>query len=110
MRVLALCLILVATLCAHAILKESIPAPRGIVRGPGTEFRLKFNSRIDASRSRLSVENGGGTRPVRIVAQPSPDTLVGDANGLQPGPAVLRWQVFAVDGHLTRGELPFEVR
>lgn len=110
MRVIALCLVLVASLWAHAILKESTPAARGIVQGPHTEFRLKFNSRIDGSRCRLSVENAGGTRAVKIAVQPSPDTLVGEANGLQPGPAVLRWQVFAVDGHLTRGELPFEVR
>ena len=110
MKVLALGLVLFASLWAHAILKESTPAPRGVVHAPGAQIRLRFNSRIDGSRSRLSVENAGGTRPVRIVAQPSPDTLVGEANGLQPGPAVLRWQVFAVDGHITRGELPFEVR
>ena len=110
MRLVALSLVVFTSLWAHAILKESTPAPHGVVHGPDTEVRLKFNSRIDGARCRLSVENGGATHPVRISAQPSPDTLVGEIKGLQPGGAVLRWQVFALDGHLTRGELPFEVR
>ena len=110
MRMLILCLVLLSSLWGHAILKESTPSARAVVQGPEVAIRLRFNSRIDAARSRLSVENAGASKPVKIAAQPSPDTLTGEAGGLVPGPAVLRWQVFAVDGHLTRGELPFEVR
>jgi methionine-rich copper-binding protein CopC len=102
--------LLAASLWAHAILTESNPAPRAVVQGPDVALRLKFNSRIDASHSRLSLQNGRESRPVKITAQPSPDTLEGQLKGLVPGPAVLRWQVLAVDGHITRGELPFEVR
>ena len=28
---------------------------------------------------------------------------------LQPGDYVARWQVLAVDGHITRGDVPFTV-
>jgi methionine-rich copper-binding protein CopC len=30
--------------------------------------------------------------------------------GLERGEYVLRWQVLASDGHITRGEVPFRVR
>lgn len=103
-------LVLAGSLWAHAILVDSDPAPRAVVPGPDVALRLKFNSRIDAPHSRLSLVNGRDSRPVKIGAQPSPDTLVGRVTGLVPGRAVLRWQVLAVDGHITRGELPFEVR
>ena len=111
MRLKVFCVILaVIPLWAHAILLDSNPAPRGVVQGPDVVLRLKFNSRIDGSRSRLYLKNAGESRPVKISAQPSPDTLVGNVTGLVPGEAVVQWQVLAIDGHITRGELPFEVR
>ena len=104
-------LVLLATLVwAHAILVDSDPSPHGVVHGPNAAFRLKFNSRVDASHSRLSVENAHISRAVKIDSQPSPETLVGHVSGLIPGDAVLRWQVLAVDGHITRGELPFNIQ
>jgi len=38
------------------------------------------------------------------------DILSATANDLKPGEYQLRWQVLAVDGHITRGEIPFTVR
>jgi methionine-rich copper-binding protein CopC len=29
--------------------------------------------------------------------------------GIQPGSYRLRWQVLALDGHITRGDIPFTV-
>jgi methionine-rich copper-binding protein CopC len=111
MRLAAVCLMLgCGYLWAHAILVESTPAVRGVVEGPDLALRLKFNSRIDASRSRLYLVNGGASRQIKIIAQPSPDTLEGHVKGLVSGDAVVRWQVLAADGHITRGELPFQVR
>jgi len=37
------------------------------------------------------------------------DHLVGEADALAPGDYVLHWQVLAVDGHITRGDIPFSV-
>ncbi len=31
------------------------------------------------------------------------------ASGLRPGTYKLRWQVLAIDGHITRGDIPFRV-
>src|SRR5262245_39729252 len=109
-RVLICLLAAAAVLWSHAVLKDSNPRAHGVVMGPEATLELKFNVRIDASRSRLYLQNGGALRPVRVTAQPSPDTLMSDLTGLSSGDAVLRWQVLAVDGHITRGELPFTVR
>jgi methionine-rich copper-binding protein CopC len=99
-----------ASLSAHAILMDSSPAPHGAATGPDVVIRLKFNSRIDGPRSRLWVENAGSLQTVGIAPQPSPEILVGHAKDLKPGPSRLRWQVLAIDGHITRGELSFIVR
>jgi methionine-rich copper-binding protein CopC len=36
-----------------------------------------------------------------------PDSLAAEIEGLVPGRYRLRWQVLAVDGHITRGDIPF---
>ena len=37
------------------------------------------------------------------------DVLAASAT-LTPGAYVMRWQVLAVDGHITRGDVPFTVQ
>jgi methionine-rich copper-binding protein CopC len=96
---------------AHAVLLETNPPVRGTISGPEVTFRLRFNCRIDAARSVLQlVLSDGTTRPLAVGAQSSPDTLSVKASGIQTGRVTLRWQVLAADGHITRGELPFQVR
>ena len=95
---------------AHAILKESTPAVRATVHGPEVAIRLKFNARIDAGASRLYLNGPTRTQPVRITAQTSPDTLLATVTDLKPGDYQIQWQVLAMDGHITRGELPFTVK
>lgn len=96
---------------AHAILLESKPAAKGNVAGPDVKFWLRFNVRIDASRSRLTLVATDGSQPtLKSVKQPSPDTLTAEALGLKPGEYHLRWQVLASDGHITRGNIPFTVK
>jgi copper resistance protein C len=95
---------------AHAILVESTPAVNSVVRGPEISIRLRFNSRIDASRSRLTlVRPDGAIEPLKIQEQPSPDTLASGAGALKAGGHRIRWQVLASDGHITRGEILFTV-
>jgi hypothetical protein len=95
---------------AHAILLESTPAAKSAVTGPDVSFRLRFNVRIDASRSRLTlVSSTGAARPLILEKQPSADILTTKATGLEPGEYHLQWQVLASDGHITRGDIPFRV-
>jgi hypothetical protein len=47
--------------------------------------------------------------PVAIEKSGPADHLAGEADALAPGDYVLHWQVLAVDGHITRGDIPFRV-
>lgn len=112
-RVLSVALALLLTAFsayAHAILKESSPALHGSVQGPAVKIRLKFNSRIDAAHSRIYLKGDDGVRPIEIAGQTLPDTLLGEVKGVKPGEYRIQWQVLAIDGHITRGEVPFTVR
>jgi copper resistance protein C len=102
--------LIVAAAIAHAVLLESIPALKSSVAGPDVPLKLRFNVRIDAARSRLTlVEPNGPSQTLEIRGQDAPNTISAEAKGLQPGAYRLRWQVLASDGHITRGEILFTV-
>lgn len=107
---LLLLFLITPSLHAHAILITASPKANQVVAGPDISVQLRFNSRIDAKRSRVTLIAGDGSKsPLLIENQTSPDMVVGQLKGLNPGLYVIRWQVLAVDGHITRGELPFQV-
>ena len=102
--------LIVSSAAAHAILLESTPALKGAVAGPDVPLKLRFNVRIDASRSRLTLlDPDGSSQTLAISGQDPPNTISAQAKGLLPGAYRLRWQVLASDGHITRGEIPFTV-
>jgi len=95
---------------AHAILKEASPALNSTVKGPNLAINLRFNVRIDGTRSRLHlVAPDGTTSTLTISGQATPDTLQSQAKGLKPGAYKLQWNVLASDGHMSKGEIPFTV-
>jgi hypothetical protein len=94
---------------AHAILKESVPAAHAVLSGGNVAIRLKFNSRIDAAHSRLTLAGISGNQNLEIDKKADPDLLVGQAKDVKAGEYRIQWQVLAVDGHITRGEVPFTV-
>jgi methionine-rich copper-binding protein CopC len=103
--------LLACTAQAHAIVLSAAPAQRETVAGPNVPVILRFNSRVDAKRSRLIlVTPGGEQRTLAITEAPAGDSLVSEAKDLKSGAYILRWQVLAADGHITRGELPFTVK
>ena len=92
---------------AHAILLEGMPAAGQSVAAGKIRVVLRFNSRIDAMRSRIALVEGNDTRVLTIAAGATPDVLEAEVEVM---PAqVLRWQVLAIDGHITRGEIRFNV-
>jgi hypothetical protein len=96
---------------AHAVLLSSTPQKNGFVSGPDVTINLKYNSRIDGARSTLSLLKPDGTvEKLDSPAQPAPDVLSATSRRLSKGSYVLRWQVLAGDGHITRGEVPFQVQ
>jgi methionine-rich copper-binding protein CopC len=46
---------------------------------------------------------------LRIAPSGPPDLLEASAKLATPGAYVVRWQVLAIDGHITRGDVPFTV-
>jgi len=99
---------------AHAIILESSPAVDASVPGPDVPVLLRFNSRIDRARSNVSLAAASapkGAHPQTLPLAPtdSPEILKATAVGLAPGSYTLRWQVLSVDGHITRGDIPFKV-
>ena len=94
---------------AHAILVHSRPEAGGTAAAGPVEMEFRFNSRIDCSRSRLTlVAPERAPEVLRLLPDTPPDVLRTDAT-LRPGQYVVRWQVLAVDGHITRGDVPFAV-
>ena len=103
-------LALAAPAFAHAIVVAAEPAVGAVVHGPKMQIMLRFNSRIDAERSRLTLTApDGSARALMPAPSDAPDTLIAGVDGLASGSYRLRWQVLAVDGHITRGDIPFTV-
>lgn len=101
-----------APAAAHAVLTASTPARDATVAQGPTDIVLHYNSRIDRGRSVVTLELPDHQRArlgIENEAGP-PDTITVPADLRTPGPYVLRWQVLAVDGHITRGDVPFTVK
>src|ERR1700740_1635337 len=68
---------------AHAVLLESSPALKSSVSGPDVPLKLRFNVRIDAARSRLTLVYPDGTfQTLEISKQDSPEIISAEAKGL----------------------------
>ena len=94
---------------AHAVLEDSTPAAGTPVNAGPLDLRLRFNSRIDRPRSRLTlIRPDHGQDRITILPSGAPDVVTAHVT-LTPGDYILRWQVLAVDGHITRGNLPISV-
>lgn len=99
------------TAYSHAIVLAATPAQSQEVSGPDVPITLRFNSRIDSKRSRLTlVMSDNKQTRLDLSEAAAGDTLVSKATGLKSGAYLLRWQVLATDGHITRGEVPFRVK
>ena len=95
---------------AHALVVASRPSPNAVVAPGEIGVELRFNSRIDARRSRVVVrEPDGAELIVAVASDPSRAMLTGRVVVARAGRFALRWQVLSVDGHVTRGEIPFVV-
>ncbi len=113
MRLLACLLACLAALgaspaAAHAVLIDSTPAPHGHVPAGHLSLVLRYNSRVDAGRSKLVLRHGDAESRLAQTAGATPDVLLAPLD-LAPGDYVVAWQVLATDGHITRGTVPFSV-
>lgn len=94
---------------AHAILEDSEPPIGGSVAAGKLTLRLRYNSRIDRARSRLTLTRPDQSKVVLPIDPDGPPDIITVHTELPPGTYTVRWQVLAVDGHITRGDVPFTV-
>ena len=95
---------------AHAVIVSASPTTNEQVAPGKLLVRIEFNSRIDKARSRLQITAPAGDKTdVPIDQAGDPNVMAGTTGALDPGAYVLRWQVLAIDGHITRGDIPFMV-
>ena len=72
----AAALLIVPPASAHAVLLESSPALKSAVSGPDVPLKLRFNVRIDALRSRLTlIRPDRSAQALEISKQTPADTL-----------------------------------
>ncbi len=111
MRRLLLALVLLApeAAWAHAILIQSQPVAGSSIAPGQSELVLRYNSRIDHARSRLTLEGTNARMVLPLEDGSAPDALAAKTE-LTPGDYTVHWQVLAVDGHMTRGDVRFTVR
>ncbi|MCO6415332.1 copper resistance protein CopC [Siccirubricoccus sp. KC 17139] len=98
---------------AHAVVVGSTPAAAAVLPALPDTVTIRFNSRIDQARSRLLLVPPEG-EPVALEPAPPAEPTIMEAPipaGLAalPGGWRLRWQVLAIDGHITRGDIPFRL-
>jgi hypothetical protein len=103
-------LLTAAAAMAHAILEQSQPPAGGSVPAGKVTLSFTYNSRVDRTRSRLTLTRPDNTQTVLRISQAGPPNVIGASTELTaPGPYIVRWQVLAIDGHITRGDVPFTV-
>jgi copper resistance protein C len=115
-RILAALAILMAGLCftatgasAHAIIVSSKPAANAQVPQGPVDILLQYNSRIDATHSRVSlVDPAGKVTALMATDGSAPGSLMAAGTTDAPGKWIIRWQVLSIDGHITRGDIPFQ--
>jgi methionine-rich copper-binding protein CopC len=101
----------VKTALAHAIVVASTPSAHQIVSGPELKIDIRFNSRVDVGRSRLTLARPDGASVILpLLGSGASETLTAKAPGLENGHYRLLWQTLSIDGHITHGEIPFEVK
>ena len=107
--ILLAAILLPATAHAHAILEQSTPPAGASVKPGPLDLHLRYNSRIDRDRSRLTLIRPDRSKDTIPIAEDGPPDIINAHLDLTPGAYIVRWQVLAVDGHITRGDVPLTV-
>ena len=101
----------VKTALAHAIVVAATPSAHQTVAQSELKVEIRFNSRVDLARSRLTlVRPDGASVILPLLGSGASETLTAKAPELENGRYRLLWQTLSIDGHITHGEIPFEVK
>jgi len=98
------------TALAHAVVEWSQPPANGVVAPGELHVRVQFSSRIDVARSRLVlIAPDGRQTTLAPDAVDKPGLVTATTRVACDGRFTLHWQVLSLDGHVTRGDVPFRV-
>ena len=89
--------------------ESSTPVAGGTIAAGHQALDFRYNSKIDHRRSRLTLTAPDGNRSVLPISPASATNALDAEADLKPGAYTLRWQALALDGHITRGDVPFTV-
>ena len=96
---------------AHAIVVSASPADGAVLASGDAPVLLRFNSRIDHERSRLSlIAADGSTTVLPLDPAARTDSHEARLDRHPTGQYRLRSQVHAHDAPITRGDIPFTVK
>jgi copper resistance protein C len=96
---------------AHALVVAATPSAHQTVTQSELDVDIRFNSRVDVGRSRLTLVSPDGASVILpLLGNGASETLTAKAPGLENGHYRLLWQTLSIDGHITHGEIPFEVK
>lgn len=93
----------------HAVVVGVSPSANAKVSGETVSIEVRFNSRIDAARSTLKLFDRAGAAVPLDGVEATLDALKGNVRKLAPGPYRLHWQTLSPDGHISQGDIPFEI-
>lgn len=98
---------------AHAALLNAIPGAGQVFDTGPTEIRIEFSTEVDLAEVELHVADASGAELKLLAPESGPafGALVVRRFVDTPtrGDYTVRWRVFSVDGHWTRGDYAFHV-
>lgn len=97
----------------HAVLVRSVPAGGAMLTRPPERVDLRFNERLEAAFSTVSVWSAAGVQVDHrdvAVSSDDPRRLSVTLGRLEPGTYTVRFRVLSVDGHISESSFPFTVR
>jgi methionine-rich copper-binding protein CopC len=95
---------------AHSSLLEAMPGDGAVVAAGDVAIELRFDSRLDARLSQLTLFKTDGSRSVLdLQVGDNPGVLKATGTRLIEGSYLLHWRVLSVDGHADQGQIRFRV-
>lgn len=112
----ALCL-LAAALCssaamAHAVVKQSVPAPGARLAAAPKEVVITFNEKVEKMFTSATLNTAAGAKvatPKATLNPANPAILRLALPALQPGAYVVKWTAVGHDGHRRTGDIGFTI-
>ena len=97
---------------AHAVVRQSSPAPGAALAASPKEVTITFNEKVEAMFTTAALKDAAGARVATAKARvdaADPATLHLPVPVLKPGKYVVSWTAVGRDGHRRTGDIRFSV-